>query len=488
MRSDATSVRLPAWVPTDILIDGKWVSAADGSDIAILDPATGDWLASIPNAGIAEADQAVDAAARSLEGWAKTSPRARSELLRRAFEVMTARTDELADLIVLENGKARADALAEVAYAADFFRWYSEESVRLLGTSQAAPAGQNRILVNRRPVGVCVLITPWNFPAAMATRKIAPALAAGCSVVLKPSEQTPLTALAIARILCDIGIPPGVVNVLTTLDAEPVVHQMLKDPRVRKLSFTGSTRVGRHLLATAADYVLNCSMELGGNAPFIVLDDADLDRAVREAMTAKMRNGGCACTAANRFFVHSSLVEEFTKRLTARLVALRVGHGLSDGVQLGSLVDESTRDKVHDLVTRSVAHGAKVKIGGVVPDGRGWFYLPTVLVDVPLSAPVMHEEIFGPVVPIAEFSDDDEVVKRANDTEYGLVAYLFTKDLARAFELADRLDFGMVGINRGVVSDPAAPFGGMKQSGIGREGAHEGLLEFTEPQYLAVGN
>lgn len=394
--------------------------------------------------------------------------------------------EDLALLMVLENGKTLTDARSEVAYAAEFFRWFAEEAVRMTGSVQRAPSGANRIVTQLQPVGVSVLVTPWNFPAAMATRKIAPALAAGCSVVLKPASETPLTALAIACLLTEAGVPPGVVNVICTDQPGAVVAAMLGDPRVRKLSFTGSTEVGRALLATAARTVVSCSMELGGNAPFVVFDDADIEAAVEGALVAKMRNGGEACTAANRFYVQRAVVEEFAARFAERMAGLSIGSGLDQGVDLGPLITEQAREKVRGLVDDTVGNGAQVVTGATIPDRPGYFYHPTVLAGVPTGALVLREEIFGPVAPIVEFDDEDEAVAAANDTEYGLVSYVYTGDLARGLRVAEAIDTGMVGVNRGVVSDPAAPFGGTKQSGIGREGGHDGLLEFTETKYIAV--
>jgi succinate-semialdehyde dehydrogenase / glutarate-semialdehyde dehydrogenase len=388
--------------------------------------------------------------------------------------------------MVCENGKALRDARAEVTYAAEFFRWYAEEAVRIDGAVMTAPAGTNRIMVVRQPVGVSVLVTPWNFPAAMATRKIGPALAAGCTLVLKPAKETPLCALAVAEILREAGVPDGVVNVVCTATAGPVVSAMLADSRVRKLSFTGSTEVGRGLLRTAADTVTNCSMELGGNAPFLIFEDADLDAAIEGAFLAKMRNGGEACTAANRFYVHEKVADEFTARFAAKLGSLAVGPGLDDGTDLGPLVNEDTRSKVASLVEDAAADGGQVVTGGKVPDRRGYFYLPTVLGNVPPQAGILHTEIFGPVAPVVRFSGEEQAIDWANDTEYGLVSYLYTADLRRALRVSEALDTGMVGVNRGMVSDPAAPFGGVKQSGIGREGGHEGLVEFMETKYIAV--
>jgi succinate-semialdehyde dehydrogenase/glutarate-semialdehyde dehydrogenase len=472
--------------PTQLLVGGQWIDASDGHTFDVTDPATGQVVAVVADASVQDGLAAVGAAADALPGWAATPPRQRAEVLRRTFELMTERTDELARLIVRENGKALSDARGEVTYAAEFFRWFAEEAVRAGGELQTAPSGTNRILVLRQPIGVSVLVTPWNFPAAMATRKIGPALAAGCTVVLKPASDTPLTALALGALLSDAGVPAGVVNVLPSRRSGAVVGAMLHDPRVRKLSFTGSTEVGRGLLREAADCVVSCSMELGGNAPFIVFDDADLDSAVAGAMVAKMRNGGEACTAANRFLVQRGIASEFGKRLAQTMGALRVGPGLEEGVQLGPLINAAGRDKVASLVAGAVSDGARIAIGGGVPDGPGFFYPPTVLVDVPASAAILREEIFGPVAPLVVFDTDEEAIALANDSEYGLVAYVYTGDLQRGLRCSEALESGMVGLNRPIVSDPAAPFGGVKQSGLGREGGHDGLLEFLESKYIAV--
>jgi succinate-semialdehyde dehydrogenase / glutarate-semialdehyde dehydrogenase len=471
--------------PTGLLIGGEWSTGRAGV-LPVLNPATEDVLAEVADASPEDALEAVGAAAGALPAWSATAPRQRGECLRRAYELMTERAEQLARLMVLENGKALRDARGEIMYAAEFFRWYAEEAVRIDGHLSIAPSGANRIMVLRQPVGVSYMITPWNFPAAMATRKIGPALAAGCTVVLKPAKETPLSALAVAAILAEAGVPDGVVNVVPTNKPGPMTEAVLADPRVRKLSFTGSTEVGRMLLKQAADYVTNCSMELGGNAPFLVFDDANVDAAVEGAFLAKMRNGGEACTAANRFYVHEKVAGEFSAKLSARLAGLKVGPGLEDGVELGPLVNADTRNKVADLVGSATSDGAKVLTGGHAPDRAGYFYQPTVLDGVPASAGILSEEIFGPVAPIVRFSDPDEAIALANNTEYGLVSYLYCGDLARALRTAEALEAGMVGINRGVVSDPAAPFGGVKQSGLGREGAHEGLLEYTETKYIAV--
>jgi succinate-semialdehyde dehydrogenase/glutarate-semialdehyde dehydrogenase len=473
-------------VKTELFIGGGWLPSSDGARIPVVDPATGEPFAEVANGTVEDGLAAVTAAQGALPAWAATAPRERGEILRRVYELMTAQRERLATLIVQENGKALTDARAEVAYAAEFFRWYAEEAVRALGSVQTAPSGANRIMVVRQPVGVAVLVTPWNFPAAMATRKIGPALAAGCTVILKPASETPLTALAIAALLAEAGVPDGVVNVVPSTRSSTVVDAMLHDPRVRKLSFTGSTEVGRILLRQAADTVVNCSMELGGNAPFLVLADADLDAAVAGAMVAKMRNGGEACTSANRFYVHVSVVDDFTARFAVAMKELVVGPGLEPGVQVGPLVNASSRDKVAELVTAAVDNGARVHVGATAPDRPGFFYAPTVLGTVAPDSAILDTEIFGPVAPIVTFDNLDEAIAMANDTEFGLVSYVYTQDLATGLRVGEALEAGMIGINRGVVSDPAAPFGGVKQSGIGREGGHDGLLEFTESKYLAV--
>ena len=471
-------------VPTGLFIDGEWTT--NGRTLPVTNPATEDTLVEITDGTPDDALAAVAAAHRALPGWAATPPRERAECLRKAWALMIERSEAIARLMVLENGKALRDARGEVIYAAEFFRWYAEEAVRIDGAVTTAPSGANRIMVVRQPVGVSVLVTPWNFPAAMATRKIGPALAAGCTVVLKPAKETPLCAFAVADILREAGVPPGVVNVVCTQKAGPLVGAMLADPRVRKLSFTGSTEVGRVLLETAAQTITNCSMELGGNAPFLIFADADLDAAIEGAFLAKMRNGGEACTAANRFYVHEAVADEFTSRFADRLSKLAVGPGLDAGTDLGPLVNEDTRSKVASLVDSATTGGAQVVTGGRAPDRKGYFYLPTVLRDLPPDAAILGTEIFGPVAPVVRFRDEDDAIRWANDTEYGLVSYLYTADLRRALRVSEALDTGMVGVNRGIVSDPAAPFGGVKQSGLGREGGHDGLLEFTESKYIAV--
>jgi succinate-semialdehyde dehydrogenase/glutarate-semialdehyde dehydrogenase len=474
-------------IPTTIAIGGSWRDAASGERFAVHDPATGETLARVADASVDDAVAAVAAAHAAQPAWAARAPRERAEILRKVFELMLAHQDRIAELIVRENGKPLAEARGEVAYAAEFFRWFAEEAVRNTGTLATAPGGANRILVMHQAIGVALLVTPWNFPAAMATRKIAPALAAGCAVVLKPAEQTPLTALYVQRLLDEAGVPPGIANVVPTTRSAEVVAAILADARVRKLSFTGSTQVGRLLLAEAAKRVVKCSMELGGNAPFVVFADADLDAAIAGAMIAKMRHNGEVCTAANRFFVEAPIAEAFTARLAAAMSALKVGNGMTPGVQLGPLIDSRTRDKVSRLVGAATGAGARLRTGGAVPDGAGFFYPPTVLDHVAPESPILAEEIFGPVAPIVTFGEEGEVVALANATEYGLMAYVYTRDLARGLRVAEALESGMVGLNRGLVSDPAAPFGGVKQSGIGREGGHHGLLEFTETKYIATG-
>jgi succinate-semialdehyde dehydrogenase / glutarate-semialdehyde dehydrogenase len=477
---------LLADVPTDLWIGGRWRKASDGGRFDVIDPATENTIASVASATVEDAKAAVDAANDAFPGWAGKKPRERAETLRGAFELMMRDAERLAKLITIENGKALPDSRAEVAYAAEFFRWNAEEAVRNLGSVSRAPASGARIFVHHKPAGVAVLVTPWNFPAAMATRKIGPALAAGCTVVLKPASDTPLTMLALMPILAEAGVPAGVVNVIPSRAAGKVVGAMLSDPRVRVVSFTGSTEVGRTLLHAAADNVVKPAMELGGNAPFIVFEDADIDAAIEGAMIAKMRNMGEACTAANRFYVQEQVHDEFAAKLTSKMGALKMGNGLDEGIALGPLVNAAGRDKVVSLVDDAVKKGAKVLTGGRASGGPGFFYPATVLTNVPDSADMLKEEIFGPVAAIQTFKSEDEVIGRANATEYGLVAYLYTKDLSRGMRVSEQLDFGMVGLNRGLVSDPAAPFGGMKQSGIGREGAHEGMMEFLETQYISM--
>ena len=474
-------------VPTQLLIGGAWRPARSGATTTVDDPATEKVLCEVADAGRDDAMDALTAATAAQGSFAATAPRERSLILRRAFEIITERIDDLALLMTLEMGKPLAESRTEIAYAAEFFRWFAEEAVRIDGGYAVAPNGAGRLMVMRQPVGVCVFVTPWNFPLAMGTRKIGPAIAAGCAMVVKPAIQTPLSMLALGAILAEAGLPDGVLNILTTTDPGAVVEPMLRDGRVRKLSFTGSTGVGRRLLEQASEKVLRTSMELGGNAAFLLFDDADLDRAVEGAMLAKMRNMGEACTAANRFLVQRPVAEEFARRLTERMTALNSGRGTDDGVDVGPMIDAKGRDKITDLVSDAVDHGAKVLVGGEPGTGPGYFYRPTVLTDVPARSRLNHEEIFGPVAPITVFDDEDEAVAIANDTEFGLVDYLFTQDLDRAMRVAERLEAGMIGLNTGLVSNPAAPFGGIKQSGLGREGGTVGIEEFLEVKYVALG-
>ena len=476
---------LPAGTPTELFIDGKWGGGSQGS-FPVLDPSTGDRIADVARAGDDDVALAVSAAASALPEWARTAPRERGEVLRRAFESMVARRDEIAFVMSLEMGKTLTDARAEVSYAAEFFRWFSEEAVRVGGELRTAPSGANRILTFRKPVGVSLLLTPWNFPAAMATRKIGPALAAGCTVLLKPAHETPLTALLLAQVLSEAGAPAGVVNVLTTDKPAKFVAAALSDARMRKLSFTGSTGVGSQLLKQAADRIVNCSMELGGNAPFLVFDDADLDAAVSGAMLAKMRNGGQACTAANRFLVQDRVAEPFAAKLAEAMSALRVGAGTEEQTQLGPMVSSKAVDGIAEKVGESVSAGAVARIGGARLDRPGFFYAATVLTDVPRESPVATDEIFGPVAPIISVRNEDDALTVANATEMGLTAYVYTGDLARGLRVSERLEVGMVGLNRGLVSDPAAPFGGVKESGLGREGGFEGIDEYLETTYVAT--
>jgi succinate-semialdehyde dehydrogenase/glutarate-semialdehyde dehydrogenase len=473
-------------VRKDLYIKGAWRSASDGARTVVVDPATEEVNADVADASPADALDAVAAAAAAGPPWAARAPRDRGEILRRSFELLIQHREAFARLITLESGKALAEARSEVTYAAEFLRWYSEEAVRVEGHIGVAPSGANRMIIMRQPIGVCLLITPWNFPAAMATRKIGPALAAGCTIILKPAKETPLTALALASLFESAGVPPGVINVLPSRRSSQIVAAMLRDPRVRKLSFTGSTETGRMLLGQAAQQVIKCSMELGGNAPFLVFSDADMDLAVASAMIAKLRNGGESCTAANRFYVQKPVAEEFSQRLAAAMSQVKVGPGLEEGVQMGPLVNEPTRAKVTALVEEAREAGARLVTGGRIPQRRGYFYEPTVVTDVPADARILREEIFGPVAPIATFDATDEAIQLANATEFGLVSFVHTRDLAKGLAVAERIESGMVGINRGVVSDPAAPFGGWKQSGVGREGAHDGLLEYLETKYIAA--
>ena len=482
-----TGIAVPAndAIPTDLLIGDKWMEGT-GERIAVHNPANGEIITTISNASVEDGMAAVAAAEKAAPGWAATPARQRAEILRKCYDKMIANADWLAHLISLEMGKALPDSKGEVLYAAEFFRWYSEETTRIRGEMQDSPNGTNKILVQYQPIGISLLITPWNFPAAMATRKIAPALGAGCTVILKPAIETPLTALAVAQIMLDAGVPPGVINVITPKDPGPVCATIMHDPRVRKMSFTGSTAVGRKLLETASSTVLNCSMELGGNAPFIVFDDANVDDAVDGAMIAKMRNGGQACTAANRFYVQKGVLKSFTEKLTARMDAMKLGDGTDPETQLGPVITEKQANKIAGLVDGAVKEGAKVALGGARPNVPGYFYPATVLTDVPSDATILKDEIFGPVAAIVAFDSEEEVIRLSNNTEYGLAAYLYTKDLKKGLNIAQKLDYGMIGVNRGLVSDTAAPFGGVKQSGLGREGGHHGLIEFTECRYVAV--
>jgi succinate-semialdehyde dehydrogenase/glutarate-semialdehyde dehydrogenase len=473
-------------VETGLLVGGSRRPADGGRTFEVEDPSTGQVIASVADAGADDGRAALDAAVAAQADWAATPPRERGEVLRRAFETITERIDDLALLMTLEMGKTIKESKAEITYAAEFFRWFSEEAVRISGRWSTAPNGATRLLTMRQPVGPCLFITPWNFPMAMGTRKIGPAVAAGCTMVVKPASSTPLSMHALADILAEAGLPDGVLNIVTTSSTGKVMEPLVRDPRLRKLSFTGSTEVGRRLVEQSAEQLLRVSMELGGNAPFLVFADADLDRALEGAMLAKMRNVGEACTAANRFLVHEDVAEEFTSRLTERMGQLKVGRGTDDGVDVGPLVDAATREKVTDLVGDAVGKGATVRCGGEAVGERGYFYAPTVLSDVPADARILREEVFGPVAPVTTFSGEDEAVEAANDTEFGLVSYLFTTDLSRALRVSERLETGMVGLNQGVVSNPAAPFGGVKASGFGREGGSEGIGEYLETKYVGI--
>lgn len=479
----ARTAALLGRVPDGLLIDGVWRPAEGDRTFTVSDPATGLPLVRIADASPRDALDALASADRAFPAWAKVAPRERAELLRAAFEELQRRRDEFALLMTLEMGKPLQESFGEVAYGGEFLRWFSEEAVRIEGRYGITPEGTGRVVVSQHPVGPCYLITPWNFPLAMATRKIAPALAAGCTVVVKPASLTPLTTSLFAQVLLDVGVPAGVVNVVPSTKSGPVSAAILDDPRVRKLSFTGSTPVGRDLLARAAPGVLRTSMELGGNAPFLVFADADLDAAVAGALTAKFRNIGQACTAANRFFVHASLVEEFTARVTEAVAAFETGAGTQPGVTIGPLIDSRAVAKSEELVADAVARGATVRTGGHAVDGPGSFFEATVLADVPADAALMREEIFGPVLAITTFESEDEAVRLANDTEYGLVSYVYTRDLARAQRMIERLATGMMGLNVGVVSNAAAPFGGWKESGLGREGGPEGIREYLQTKY-----
>lgn len=484
--ADAAPHDAIAQVPTGLYIDGAWTDASGGATFEVHDPADGSVLATVADASPLDGDRALTAAVAAQAEWAATSPRERGELLRAAYELLVERTDHFAMLMTLEMGKPLAEARGEVAYGAEFFRWFAEEAVRVHGRYATNPAGGSRLVTMKQPVGPTLAITPWNFPLAMGTRKIGPALAAGCTLVLKPAAETPLTMLALVALLEEVGVPAGVVNVITTTRSGEVCEPLIRDPRLRKLTFTGSTAVGKMLVEQSAEQLLRLSMELGGNAPFIVFDDADLDAAVEGAMLAKMRNIGEACTSANRFFVHASVVDEFSRRFAERMGALTVARGTEDGSQVGPLITQKARDGVHELVTDALEGGARALTGGEPIEGPGHFYPPTVLVDVPEDARCLTEEIFGPVAPICTFTDEDEAVRRANATEYGLVGYVFTRDHARVIRVSEALEFGMVGVNTGIVSNPAAPFGGMKHSGYGREGGFEGIEEYLETKYVGM--
>ena len=477
-----------AKVAKGLFVGGEWRDAEGGASLAVEDPSTGRALCEVADATPEDALAALDAACAAQADWAATAPRERGEILRRAYQAVVARAEELALLMTLEMGKPVAESKAEVLYAADFLRWFSEEAVRIEGRWATAPNGGMRMLTMRQPVGPCLLITPWNFPLAMGTRKIGPAIAAGCTMVVKPAKQTPLSMLALAQILDEAGLPGGVLNVFTSRSASATTGPLIDDPRLRKLSFTGSTEVGRQLMGQASRHVLRVSMELGGNAPFLVFEDADLDAAIDGAMVAKMRNVGEACTAANRFHVHASIADAFAERLAERMGGLQLGRGTEDGVTVGPLIDDDQRDKVRELVEDAIAKGARCVVGGPerIPGVPGHFFPPTVLAEVPGDARMLSEEIFGPVAPIATFETEDEAIAAANRTEYGLVAYVFTRDLDRAIRVVERLETGMVGLNQGLVSNAAAPFGGVKQSGFGREGGAEGIEEYLSTKYAAI--
>ena len=473
-------------VHPQLFIGGEWRDAEGGKTFGVEDPSTGANLIEVADASVADGKAAIDAAVAAQDEWAATAPRDRGEILRRAYELITERTEELALLMTLEMGKPIKESTAEITYASEFFRWFAEEAVRIAGRYSVAPNGATRLLTLKQPVGPCLMITPWNFPLAMGTRKIGPAIAAGCTMVVKPAALTPLSMLRLGDILVEAGLPKGVLNIVTTTSTGEVMEPIIRDPRLRKLTFTGSTEVGRTLIEQSAEGILRVSMELGGNAPFLVFDDADVDKAVEGAMLAKMRNIGEACTAANRFIVHESVAEEFSAKLSDKMAALSIGRGTDDGVDVGPLVEAKQRDKVAELVDDAISKGATAATGGSALEGQGYFYPPTVLTQVPDSARLRTEEIFGPVAPIFTFTDEDEALRMANDTEYGLVAYAFTQDYARAMRVYEALDTGMVGINQGIVSNPAAPFGGMKASGFGREGGTEGIEEYLETKYVGL--
>src|SRR3954452_19549836 len=473
-------------VPTQLFIGGEWRDASGGETLGVEEPSTGEAIASVAAATPDDGKAALDAACAVQEEWAVHPPRERGEILRRAFEAMTANADDLALVMTLEMGKPLAESKAEIAYAAEFLRWFSEEAVRIEGRFGTAPNGQGRLITMKQPVGPCYPITPWNFPAAMGTRKIGPAIAAGCTMVIKPAQQTPLSMLALAKILQEAGLPDGVLNVLTASSSGDVSKPIISDPRLRKLTFTGSTEVGRKLVEQSAQGLLRTSMELGGNAPFLVFGDADVDAAVAGAVIAKMRNIGEACTAANRFHVAGNVADEFTEKLASKLADMPVGRGTDENGKVGPLIDDDQRGKVAELVEDATSKGAEVVLGGTKRDGSGYFYDPTVLTDVPDDARLLKEEIFGPVAPVATFDDEDAAIAKANDTEYGLVSYVYTRDIKRAFRVCEKLDTGMVGLNQGLVSNPAAPFGGVKASGFGRKGGAEGIDEYLEVKYVAM--
>jgi succinate-semialdehyde dehydrogenase / glutarate-semialdehyde dehydrogenase len=473
-------------VKPQLYIAGEWRDGGEGGTLGVEDPATGETLIEVADATVDDAKAALGAAHETFARWRDTAPRERGDVLRRAYDVITERADELALLMTLEMGKPVAESKAEIAYASNFFRWYSEEAVRIDGRFTVNEAGAGRVLTLKQPVGPCVFITPWNFPLAMGTRKIGPAIAAGCTMVVKPAKQTPLSMLMLAQILEEVGLPGGVLNVITAQSSGRTMEPLIKDPRTRKLSFTGSTEVGRTLIQQSADQILRVSMELGGNAPFLIFDDADVDSAVEGALIAKMRNGGEACTSANRFHVADGVASEFAEKLAARMGAMKVGRGTEPDVKVGPLIDDTQRGKVAELVDDARERGAKVLVGGSRVDGAGYFYEPTVLADVPDDARLLGEEIFGPVAPVRAFSSDDEAIAAANDTEYGLVAYVYTRDVNRAFKVIEGLDTGMIGLNQGMVSNAGAPFGGVKASGYGREGGPEGIQEYLETKYVAM--
>jgi len=473
-------------VPKQLYVGGRWGPAAENGTFGVEDPSTGEVIAEVANGTPEDALRALEAAHGKQADWRDHPPRERGEILRRAYELMVERADELALLMTLEMGKPVAESKAEISYAAEFFRWFAEQAVRIDGRYAVAPNGQGRLLVMKQPVGPAYLITPWNFPAAMATRKIGPAIAAGCTMILKPASYTPLSALALTAILEEVGLPGGVLNVITSSSSSAVSEPVIGDFRLRKLSFTGSTEVGRKLVEQSARQLLRVSMELGGNAPFLIFDDADLDKAVEGALLAKMRNIGEACTAANRFYVADPLEEQFADRLSKRMASMKVGRGTEADVQVGPLISEDQRSKVEELVQDALERGASCVVGGRRLDGAGYFYAPTVLKEIPDDARLLKEEIFGPIAPIKSFEGEERAIRWANDTEYGLVAYVYTRDLGRAFRVMERLEYGMIGLNQGMVSNPAAPFGGIKQSGFGREGGYEGIEEYLETKYCAI--